>query len=267
MQTYSVEDRAYQTNGGYFTLDWRAIDLIGADAKDYLNRMTTVNFKNFDSEKWIHGAFLTGKGQVVALGFFHALENGYRFWLPGAFADKALQHIEAFHFAEQFTATINESVKLTAIYNKDLTYVENFEGKGFTQLSPHLFEFLRVQEGYPLLGKDIGENEIILEGNFEKAVARNKGCYPGQEVVERIFTYGSVNKKLVKIETLPFSKDFEGSEIIIEGKPVGRITSVVEDFNDPKKGLGLAYVHKNYWGFYDSIPVQEKGHIRILQPA
>jgi len=50
------------------------------------------------------------------------------------------------------------------------------------------------------VGRELNATSIILEGNFEKPIARDKGCYPGQEVIERIFTYGQVSRKLYPIE-------------------------------------------------------------------
>ena len=57
---------------------------------------------------------------------------------------------------------------------------------------------LRIEAGLPLLGQDINDQIVPPEANLEgKAFSLNKGCYPGQEVVARMDTYGAVKRRLV----------------------------------------------------------------------
>ncbi len=59
-------------------------------------------------------------------------------------------------------------------------------------------ESLRVEAGIPKLGPDLNEQIVPPEANLEgKAFSLSKGCYPGQEVVARMDTYGSVKRRLV----------------------------------------------------------------------
>lgn len=71
---------------------------------------------------------------------------------------------------------------------------------GVVNLSFELWELLRAESGHFQFGIDVNEKNLILEVALSPYVARNKGCYPGQEVVERVFTYGNVAKKLVGLE-------------------------------------------------------------------
>ena len=125
-------------------------------------------------------------------------------------------------------------------------------------LGQHLFEYYRIHAGIPQVGIEASEKEIILETGFDRAVARNKGCYPGQEVVERIFTYGSVNRKLMCV-----SIDCAGGSmadpiaslplpLLVDDKPVGNLVSVESCPDDAHRAIGLAYVHRNYWGRRES---------------
>jgi len=59
-------------------------------------------------------------------------------------------------------------------------------------------ETLRIEAGIPKLGPDLNEQIVPPEANLEgKAFSLTKGCYPGQEVVARMDTYGSVKRRLV----------------------------------------------------------------------
>ncbi len=81
-------------------------------------------------------------------------------------------------------------------------------------------ESLRIEAGIPKLGPDLNERIVPPEANLEgKAFSLSKGCYPGQEIVARMDTYGTVKRRLVGLvidsETIPppdakvFSNDRE----------------------------------------------------------
>ena len=59
-------------------------------------------------------------------------------------------------------------------------------------------ESLRIEAGIPKLGPDLNDRIVPPEANLEgKAFSLNKGCYPGQEVVARMDTYGNIKRRLV----------------------------------------------------------------------
>ena len=55
---------------------------------------------------------------------------------------------------------------------------------------------LRVEAGIPWYGLDMDEDRIVLEVGLDRAISFNKGCYLGQEVVERASARGRVNRLL-----------------------------------------------------------------------
>ena len=59
-------------------------------------------------------------------------------------------------------------------------------------------ESLRIEAGIPKPGPDLNDRIVPPEANLEgKAFSLNKGCYPGQEVVARMDTYGNIKRRLV----------------------------------------------------------------------
>jgi len=65
-------------------------------------------------------------------------------------------------------------------------------------VSPASAETLRIEAGQPRFGVDITTHHVINETPLEEtAVAYDKGCYLGQEVVARLKTYGSPKTALV----------------------------------------------------------------------
>ncbi|MEX0830849.1 MAG: aminomethyltransferase family protein [Nitrospirales bacterium] len=56
----------------------------------------------------------------------------------------------------------------------------------------------RIEAGLARLGPDINDRIVPPEANLEGiAFSLSKGCYPGQEVVARMDTYGSIKRRLV----------------------------------------------------------------------
>ena len=61
-------------------------------------------------------------------------------------------------------------------------------------------EAFRIAEGIPAYGVDIVERDLAQETSQMRALHFNKGCYLGQEVVERIRSRGNVHKHLLQLE-------------------------------------------------------------------
>jgi folate-binding protein YgfZ len=61
-------------------------------------------------------------------------------------------------------------------------------------------EAFRIAEGIPLYGVDIQERDLAHETSQMRALNFNKGCYLGQEVVERVRSRGNVHRHLRQLE-------------------------------------------------------------------
>jgi glycine cleavage system T protein len=106
-------------------------------------------------------------------------------------------------------------------------------------------QMLRIEAGIPWYGLDMDEGRIVLEVGLEQAISFKKGCYLGQEVVERATARGHVNRKLSGLllhgDTLPPG----GTKLFHEAQEVGWITSAV---HSPRFGhpIALAYVRREH---------------------
>ncbi|WP_263359139.1 CAF17-like 4Fe-4S cluster assembly/insertion protein YgfZ [Acidicapsa ligni] len=95
-------------------------------------------------------------------------------------------------------------------------------------------EKLRIIEGIPAYGIDIQSRDLAQETSQERALNFTKGCYLGQEIVERIRSRGQVHRHLRSLELtpeIPGNLPAPGTELRIAGnaadiKPIGTITSV-----------------------------------------
>jgi folate-binding protein YgfZ len=86
-------------------------------------------------------------------------------------------------------------------------------------------EILRIEAGIPRFGAEIDETVLPAEARLERAVARSKGCYVGQEVVARMEAAGRVSHLLVGLSIGEGPIPEPGAEITADGKRVGEVTS------------------------------------------
>ncbi len=93
------------------------------------------------------------------------------------------------------------------------------------------FETARIEAGVPRFGADMDETNIPLECGIEsRAVTYNKGCYIGQEIINRIHSVGHVNRELRGLRLVDDLKILpaRGDKLFHAGKEVGYVTSAVK---------------------------------------
>jgi folate-binding protein YgfZ len=91
------------------------------------------------------------------------------------------------------------------------------------RLSEGIYDISRIEAGLPSAGAELTGDYTPLETGLEWAVAENKGCYTGQEILARQMTYDKVTQHLAGL--LLSSQANEGERAWVEGKPAGTITS------------------------------------------
>jgi tRNA-modifying protein YgfZ len=104
-------------------------------------------------------------------------------------------------------------------------------------------ESARVAAGWPRMGHEIVPGETIpaMTGVVAEAVCFTKGCYPGQELVERMDSRGAdAPKRLRVVEVGPGAA--VGDPVTgVDGAEVGSLTSV-----SPDGGIAIALVKRGH---------------------
>ena len=72
-------------------------------------------------------------------------------------------------------------------------------GSGFKAVSAAAVELLRIACGIPRYGQDIRERDLPQETEQQRALHFSKGCYIGQEIVERIRSRGKCSSQVQRI--------------------------------------------------------------------
>jgi len=106
-------------------------------------------------------------------------------------------------------------------------------------------EILRVERGIARVGLDTTERTLALEARLERGISFSKGCYIGQETVERATARGGVKKRLFGLRIANGHIPQAGASAWLEGKEVGHLTSVAAS---PRLGVvGLGILHQSAW--------------------
>ena len=112
-------------------------------------------------------------------------------------------------------------------------------------LDARILEAIRIENGHALIGIDTNERTLALEARLEPAIAFSKGCYVGQETIERATAHGSLKRRLYGLQIDGNEMPSPGALIQFGGKEVGRLTSVAVS---PAAGIiGLAILHHSAW--------------------
>lgn len=125
----------------------------------------------------------------------------------------------------------------------------NDEGISEGTLDSTLAEMAAIVTGFPRWASELDETTIPnATGLVAYAASFTKGCYTGQELVERIDSRGgNVPRRLVGLDFIDRSTARRGDEVSFDGKSVGVLTGVT---TDPRtnRSVALAYVKRDVAG-------------------
>ena len=141
---------------------------------------------------------------------------------------------------------------------------------GLTPAGMQAAEVLRVENGWPIFGRDYDETNLAQElGRDQRAISFTKGCYLGQETVARLRAYGHVNRLLCGLRlgegVLPArgtplfaasasptvsasAARTEPSATMIQTGTAGEIGRITSAVDSPRCGrIALGWLRRGYW--------------------
>ncbi|MGP8243613.1 MAG: YgfZ/GcvT domain-containing protein [Bryobacteraceae bacterium] len=124
-------------------------------------------------------------------------------------------------------------------------WIRRLEAAGAVEASAEDARRVRIENGKPRYGEDIRDTTLPQESQQMHAVSFQKGCYIGQEIVERIRAQGRVNRRLVRLEIEGEAEVPPGGKVIAGEKEGGEVTSSVYS---PRAGhvIAMAYLRAEY---------------------
>lgn len=119
---------------------------------------------------------------------------------------------------------------------------QNMIDMGATPAGWAAYDFLRTRAGLPRFGQDFTTKSLPAEtGQLDRAVSFHKGCYLGQEVVERMRSRGALARRFVGVALDSCIEAAVPSELSIDDKAVGSLTSLCATPDDDGM-IGLATI-------------------------
>ncbi len=152
--------------------------LTGNDAVDLLHRISTIDTKRLNEVTWTPGLILSVQGKILC--FFEVKKPSVDS-LEIQFNEKFLELFDQYTFGERYSIQSLPSETLKSELTSEATRIQS----------------LTPQEGHEFLCNGVTNP---LEINLQFAIHENKGCYPGQEVIEKIISLGSPARKLCLLE-------------------------------------------------------------------
>ena len=131
---------------------------------------------------------------------------------------------------------------------------------GVVEGGAEVLEGVRLLEGVPRFGADIREKELAQETGMAEALHFSKGCYLGQEIVERVRSRGSVHRAFAGVELGEGELPAVGAAVMAGDKQVGELTTVgvVPAFPGRAEGMriGLGYLRREAMESRDELRVE-----------
>ena len=218
-----------ELNPSLVGISWTCRTLSGPDARDFLHRLTTLDVRRLApgaAASW--GFILTPVGKVRAA--FHLVCIGpeeFRFEYdagPEGIWDRALaEAIDQFTFAERQTLSEMSGQGCRWVFSEDAPQVpsgvqvidhgsRDFGRRWWTlwgeasvldarPVGEAPLEEWRCQALRPWFSVELSQEVMPLEVGLIDGISQGKGCYPGQEVIERILTQGAPPRRLARVRS------------------------------------------------------------------
>ena len=229
----------------FIPLERDVITVTGSDAKSYLHSQVSqdVNTLEIGDSRYAFLLQPTGKIDVV-VRITCATHDRYVIDMEPGFGEAALARLNRFKIRVRADMELSGQV-WRAIRTTESVRIDGAlrawrgDGRAWDVFAPQVglgesipegsleeFESARLECAWPLMGLDISTDMVPAEtGIVEHAVSFTKGCYPGQELVERMDSRKATPPRQLRvIERSP--EMVVGSEVVRDGAVVGVVTSV-----------------------------------------
>jgi folate-binding protein YgfZ len=249
------------------------IAVTGDDRQRWLNGVVSNDILKLSGAQY--ACALTEKGKIIADAIVVAGADAMSVWVPNRCAPPLVQHWDRFVIMDDVELAIDEThhlvfvqghaattaVERAGLSSRALAYddlgasggvlievtrgeaeevIKRIAREGATRIEASDVHTLRVEAGRASFDFDFDEKTYVQEAGLEKrGVSFTKGCYHGQEVVCMLENRGHVNKRLVQVSISPGAPLLAGAEVSLDGKNIGKLTSVVPHADGTATGLAM----------------------------
>jgi tRNA-modifying protein YgfZ len=197
-----------------------------------------------DDFRWLHIGAASDSEELIA-GFMNARARGEIFWGASTRGESGGYDL----LVSQ--ASVVEVTELIARL-------------GVAQYSRERYTLERVRSGHPMFPDELNENSLLSEAGRRDAVVFGKGCYVGQEVIEKIDAVGRVPRELRRFVAPGKALDSVGQTVNLEVDS-SALGKVITEAYDPEKQETwfFGYVRSGQVAAGSTVRIGEK-HAKVL---
>lgn len=208
--------------------DRDVVRVSGPDALTYLQGQVSQDLLPMavGDRRWTFLLQPTGKVEVLSR-VERTHDDTFVFDVDPGFGDELVARLNRFKIRVKVDVEQVPWRVLAVVGGTDLVGPDVAPPEGVREGTREELEAARVATGWPAMGAEIvpGETIPVETGVVPVAVDFRKGCYPGQELVERMDSRGATAPRAVRVlEVAPGAA--AGDPIVHEGREVGILTSV-----------------------------------------
>ncbi len=226
--------RALREHAAWINLSSRGkLRMTGEDRARLLHAMSTNHIEQLKPGQGCYTFFLNAQGRILADANVLCFEDHFLIDTEPETRQKLLEHLDRYIIADDVTledvtgqwmtiavegpeaarpdlpphSWVAEGAKLIARLNSTgsegyfvLAPAGNNIAFGFPEATAGDARVVRIENGRPRYGEEITERQLVAETDQLHAVHFNKGCYLGQEIVERVRSQAHIHRILRRLE-------------------------------------------------------------------
>ncbi len=223
------------------------VRVAGPDAEDYLQRMVSNDVAALDVGDACPALLLTAKARVIApLVILRRAPDDFLLLTEPELGEVIRTHLTRMRLRARAEIEPEEHRSFVLFGGEGIPAweygaVEVLDADLEPTLGADELELRRIEAGRPAWGREIDDRVMPAEaGLTETHVSFSKGCYPGQEPVARLHFRGHPNRGLRVLELDAPELPAYDTELMLDDKAVGRVTSAAR--RSDGSVVALAYV-------------------------
>jgi len=225
--------------GFWVATDREVVRVSGPDALTYLQGQMSQDLlpMAIGDRRWTFLLQPTGKVDVLAR-VERVADDAFVFDIDAGWGDALVARLNRFKIRVKVEVEPLPWRVLCVVGGRDVVGPDPEPPAGVREGTAAELEAARVGDGWPAMGVEIEPGETIPAetGVIDVAVDFRKGCYPGQELVERMDSRGASAPRSLRVLDVA-AEARPGDPIEHDGQQVGVLTSVAD-------GVGLGYVKR-----------------------
>jgi folate-binding protein YgfZ len=233
-----------------------SVAVVGPDAASYLERMVSNEIESLAVGEAREALLLTPKARIVApLVVWRRGEDDFLLLTEPGLGEVVRATLLRARLRSRCVIALEEHRATLVLGTTDggipcadygVPAVELLDAEppaGAEPITEAALERLRILVRSPRWGAELDDRVLPAEAGLEqRAISFTKGCYPGQEPVARLHYRGRPNRGLRVLAIAEGEPPTYDAELALDGKVVGRVTSVAPD---AEHGLvALAFVRR-----------------------